>query len=875
MSSKPTLRNRFCDLQDLGNESDVEQSFVRRLLQDALGYKDREIRTKATLESLSAGQTAGDFHRPDFALKVAGHIRWILEVKHPSAQLVRYVDQARGYCDAINRVYPNDGTVKFFVLTNAKQTYLYRVTDSEPLLSLDFVEFTEGNPSYERFVEYLHADVVAAHQPRLDNSKPLVLTKPRIAEVNSVFAKCHQYIYKSDRISQAAGFSEFVKLIALKLLSDKKIRDGYPGLVAEYRFEQPASEVEFSLPWIKSQSTTNPVNSILFRDFMNDVELEIAKKVRKRFFEKGEEIKLKPETIKGVVELLQSLYLFGIDADLNGRLFENFLSATMRGKDLGQYFTPRTLVKLGVGLGDPSPSDRVLDGCCGTGGFLIDALAHIWAKINHNESLSEEAKAIERKKIAEEHIYGMDFAKDPNLAKIARLNMYLHGDGGSRIFNVDSLDLTISDEGGDTAEESIEKDEMRELDLEDSFDVVLTNPPFSKTYERSQESDRHILDQYEIALDKQVVLAKLMFFEMYHRYLKPGGRLISVIDDGFLNGRDYEWFRDKLRELYTIKAVVSLPGDAFQRSEARVKTSFVVLEKRRKRHKPDARSSQDQPSVFMYACRFLGIDDPKRARWMPGDDELREKAAEEVAEVLKEYKAFTSGSGNPDYIVPKSRVMDRLDVKHCLIEHNRIISTATQTLADFVELKRFSDADIIRCREHDKPELLLKVRYDGLAAEGETILPKIGTKYPQLFKVDTDDIVISNIAVSYGSIAVVPASLAGSLTSKEYTVLRARPGYDARVIWAVLRSPEIRAELLLLTTGANRTRVRWSNMKNIAFPYPDAQTVKKFLQHIKAAEQAQKRAQAEHEKAITELNAALSLDGDQAHHILDAFKPPA
>ena len=96
-------------------------------------------------------------------------------------------------------------------------------------------------------------------------------TKPGIAEVNNVFAKCHQLIYKSDRISQAAGFAEFVKLITLKLLSDKKIRDEYPGLVAENRFEHPGDDVEFSIRWIEAhttQPTPNPVNSILFKGFV-------------------------------------------------------------------------------------------------------------------------------------------------------------------------------------------------------------------------------------------------------------------------------------------------------------------------------------------------------------------------------------------------------------------------------------------------------------------------------------------------------------------------------------------------------------------------------------------------------------------------------
>ena len=56
-----------------------------------------------------------------------------------------------------------------------------------------------------------------------------------------------------------------------------------------------------------------------------------------------------------------------------------------------------------------------------------------------------------------------------------------------------------------------------------TFDVVLTNPPFSKKYDRGKAGDAYVLDQYAVAVGKQNVLAKLMFFEMYHHNLKPGG----------------------------------------------------------------------------------------------------------------------------------------------------------------------------------------------------------------------------------------------------------------------------------------------------------------------------------------------------------------
>lgn len=787
----------------------------------------------------------------------------------PKERLERHFRQPRDYAAAINDAYTTTDPVRLFLLTNGLETRLYEVGNDHPILTLSFQQFAEGNPDYRTLTEALRP--AAFGKPRSTSQETIRLSKPTIAEVTSVFARCHQHIHQSDKISQAKGFEEFVKLITLKLLSDKAVRDAYPGLSVERWFEHPADEVEFSLRWIAAQErhTSNPVDSILFQRFMKDVERDIALQVRKRFFDEGDRINLKPETIRGVVKRLEGLYLFGIDADLNGRLFEDFLSATMRGKDLGQYFTPRTIVKMGVGLGDLKTTDMVLDGCCGTGGFLIDALADMWAKVNRNDSLSVSAKQAHKKAIADEQIYGIDFAKSPNLAKIARLNMYLHGDGGSRIFNIDGLDLKAAEDATDSPEEQVEKTQFRNLWLAGKFDVVLTNPPFSKKYERANESDARILDQYVTGGGKAGVLAKLMFFEMYHHYLKPGGRLVSVIDDGFLSGGDYRQFREHLRRLYAVKAVISLPGDAFQRSEARVKTSFIVLEKRSPTERAD-----DDPAIFMYPCRYVGNDDPKRKRWMPGDDELREQATAEVADAVSEYRRFLVGDGDDSYIVPAHRAADRLDVKHCLIDRDWRKAGGLAPLSDFVAPKSFEGNDVIDCPLHEDPVQLFTVKYDGTAAPERVILPRTDTEYAELYRVRTGELVISNIAATYGSVAVVPPELEGLVVSKEYTVLEAKPGYDVRVIWAILRSPEIRAEFLLRTTGANRTRIRWSDIRDIAFPYPDAATEATFIRHMQEAEAARAKAREESAAATAGLTNALSFQQDAANLILDAFKPP-
>ncbi|MYD64862.1 MAG: hypothetical protein F4X26_02510 [Chloroflexi bacterium] len=342
--------NDFGNLGDIQNEADVEQIFARRLI-ESLGYPDSEIRPKDSLTELTVGGLRNQptaLYRPDFAVKVGSDIRWILEAKAPGEDLDAHVWQPRGYCVALNGEFPDSNPVQFFVLTNAVRTRLYRWDYNDPIFELAFPDFVSGNESYDEFRNILEREAGQGDFLEAVSGETHSLTKVALDEINAAFYYCHQYIYKSDNISQGAAFSEFVKLVALKLLEDRRIRDEYPSVLAENTIELSKDEVRFSTAWLTEQEsfTANPLDSILFHDFIDEMEGEIAAGTRKRIFGRDEHINLSPETIRGVVGRLEHLFLFGIDADLNGRLFETFLNATMRGKDLGQYFTPRSLVNL-------------------------------------------------------------------------------------------------------------------------------------------------------------------------------------------------------------------------------------------------------------------------------------------------------------------------------------------------------------------------------------------------------------------------------------------------------------------------------------------------------------------------------------------------
>lgn len=877
------MKNQFCELASLRNEADVEQSFARRLL-EKLGYADNDIVPKASLSELSVGGMRGHAQRnykPDFALRAKGKVRWIVEAKSPGERLDDHEWQARAYCVLLNG--DTDGAyVRYYILTNGIETRLYDPSRNAPLVVAKFEEMNDGSPAFEEIKKRVDSkNILKEPEPAPINT--IRLEKKSLSEVNAAFSWCHQHIYKKDNVSQSDAFTEFVKLISLKLMSDRRVRDRHAAISSLSYIDVPSDDVQFSVQWIDRHDTPNPISDVQFAQFMREMERDITLGKRKRIFEENDVIGLRPETIRGVVKRLEGIYLFGIDADLNGRLFETFLNATMRGKDLGQFFTPRSLVKLGVKLSDLKVNvpdgrggrhtDVIVDACCGSGGFLIDVLADMWAKADRMQ-ISDPEKAQLKWQIANKHIVGIDIANAPKLARIARLNMYLHGDGGTRIFQLNALDKKVRSHPADPAWAAREKEELRSLLAQPAFDIALTNPPFAKALERSSEDENAILDDYEIGRDggavRQSVRSALLFLERYRDVLKPGGRLVTIIDDGILSGDDYAWFREKLKEWFLIRAVVSLPGDAFQRSNARVKTSYLVAERR-------ARLDQEQGPVFMYPCRYVGLDDPKRQRARAGDAALRRAAEEEIRQVWAAYEAFLSGSDISHSVAP-DRIEKRLDVKNCLVAPGRRIADwkaqgmRIVPLAELVKPRRYEDEEVVR-KDHPEAVRVLVVRYEGSADASDEIYPADGS-YAKLYPVRAGDVVISNIAASHGSIAVVPEELDGSVVSSEYTVLEPLAGVDPNVVQLVLRSPEVRSEILLSASGANRTRTRWSSLKGIMVPYPDKEIVEAVNAFTSQAEEAARVAEEARNAARLTVESALLLTSDEADTILAAFKPP-
>lgn len=239
-------------------------------------------------------------------------------------------------------------------------------------------------------------------------------------------------------------------------------------------------------------------------------------------------------------------------SDAIGDAYEYLLSITGAQGDVGQFRTPRHIIKFIVDVVQPGKDDTVLDPACGTAGFLIAAYNYV--RMQHdgvdeegNQNGEQRLTADERKKLHGNY-YGYDI--DPTMVRTATVNMYLHGFSTP---NIEIHDTLTSDEHWNQR-----------------YDVILANPPFMTPKGGIQPHGK-----FGVKANR----AEVLFVDYIASHLKPNGRAGIIVPEGviFQSGTAYKELRKNLVE-NNLYAVVSLPSGVFN-PYAGVKTSILLLDK--------------------------------------------------------------------------------------------------------------------------------------------------------------------------------------------------------------------------------------------------------------------------------------------------------
>lgn len=311
--------------------------------------------------------------------------------------------------------------------------------------------------------------------------------------------------------------------------------------------------------------------------------IEIFEKVKTKYsevIEVADEIKLDADSIKYVVGELQNFCLIESERDIIADAFETFIGYSLKGAQ-GQFFTPRNVIKLMVEIINPQPNELLIDPACGTGGFLVESLRHIW-KVLDKQALdygwSDLALNEEKLSSAIKCIKGLE--KDDFLSKVAKAYMAILGDGKGGIFCEDSLKLTS--EWKPTT--------RQQIDL-DKFDVLLANPPFGKDIKVKGEEK---LKQFDLAYNwkkeinsysktnkiKKEETIQILFIERSLKLLKDGGRMGIVLPETFFHAPKSRYVLHYMLRNNNVTWMLDLPHNTF-RPHNNAKCVVIVLEKNR------------------------------------------------------------------------------------------------------------------------------------------------------------------------------------------------------------------------------------------------------------------------------------------------------
>ena len=294
-------------------------------------------------------------------------------------------------------------------------------------------------------------------------------------------------------------------------------------------------------------------------------------------FSDEEVIRLGDETLAFCVSALQKAYLLKSDADVLGAAFEVMINPGMKG-DKGQYFTPRQVTRLCIDVLQPKDGETIFDPACGSGGFLITAMDHVYNQIETDRDDANEI--IENKKdYATECVFGMDF--DPLIAKVAKAYMLIWGDGRSNIAVCDGLnqDNWNADTLSRFTVKKAGKVYLRQ------FDIIVTNPPFAGDISADDTLSKYELAHKPTKTGGRKRVAKLsrdkLFIERCINMLKPGGRLGIVLPRGVLKNYNDEYVRRFILKHSHILGVVGLGGNMFK-PFTNTKTCVLFIQKRKK-----------------------------------------------------------------------------------------------------------------------------------------------------------------------------------------------------------------------------------------------------------------------------------------------------
>lgn len=724
--------------------------------------------------------------RPDYVLysKESDRPLIVIEAKKKGSRIDAALEQGINYARAINAplVFATDGIFCKAFHTDANRP---------PILNGEEIdEFIREALA----LRYLTSYEVNTVSPKVQYDRK---------ELIRIFDEANNMLRGEGLRAGIERFGEFANILFLKLISESEQIKRESGVHTDFdiscswdiiKQQKPSARIEYI-----NKIVCDRLNELYGTDIFTPLQIRDA------------------SILKEIMDKLDPLMLTDVDSDVKGDAFEYFLKASTSTKnDLGEYFTPRHIVKTMVRLVNPQIGETVYDPFCGTGGFLIESFRYIYNNmVRTNANL---------KTLRESTIYGNEIT---NTARITKMNMILAGDGHSNIHKKDSLanptyleKIKYDDKGNIVrdAEGNIEYTS----EYSGIYDVVLANMPYSQKTKHGNLYDLPSSNGDSICVQHCMKAINSA---------APNGRMALVVPEGFLFRKDLTKTREYLLDHCELQSIISLPQGVFLPYTG-VKTDIIYATKVNQRVKP----SEKKKDFWYFDVKSDGytLDNHRRKLETPSDlnkyEEYRKLDHDQAAEMMK--VGFE--------IIP----LDKVRRNSCILVGNRyrvnMISDRQDTVSfsDIATLTRGVNYKKQQQTTYRTPNIILPA--DNITLNGELKIEKeiyvddtVNLSEEKRLKKNDIFICMSSGSKEHiGKVAFIEQDTVfyagGFMGIIRVNTQRCLPKY---LYYYLNYSPRFKEEIKLLTQGANINNIS-STINSIRIPLPATKIQEQIISEI-------------------------------------------
>jgi len=679
--------------------------------------------------------------RPDYVLYEKGKDNplIIIETKRNGSDILSALEQGRDYAEILEApiVFATDGVYYKSLHTKTKKPLILNGEEVDELIREILA------------IQYLQVDSYA-----LDTiPKEVQLSRQ---ELIGIFDEANNTLRVEGLRAGIERFSEFANILFLKLFSEiDNLRDK-PEVDRKYKWDfykgKPSDEI------------LDYINNIVLRkinEFYKDDNIFIPLQIKDG------------RVLKKIVDKIDPLVLTDINSDIKGDAFEYFLKATSAtGNDLGEYFTPRHIVKMMVKLVNPQITERIYDPFCGTGGLLIESFRHIYNTMPRNDRNME---------LLRKHtIFGNEIT---STARITKMNMILAGDGHSNIRQKNSLQ-EISD-------------------IENKFDVVVTNMPYSQTtdfgsiYDIPSKNGDSICVQHCIkAINKT----------------SENGRIAVIVPEGFLFRKDLRKTREYLLNRCNLQSIISLPQGVFLPYTG-VKTNVLFLTKVNQPH--------IQKDIWYFEIKNDGLSLDNNRRKLDGENDIERFLANRKVE--NKSQALNVGFDILD--------IDKVKSNDYILSGNRYKELKELQTSQFDIVSLSSVAEVIAGQSpegqfyNDKSEGL--PFYQGKSDFGEVYLNEPTKWTSQFTKIAIKNDILMSVRAPVGPVNISPFDIC---IGRGLAAIRPSSKINYFFLFYLLKN--IQNQIKLFATGSTFEAINKKTIEELKIPLPPLDAQNSIVQEL-------------------------------------------